>query len=141
MTDKPKSKHRTLIYVAGGVVLFILAPYLLVLASLGWSRLTERIRRVSFDPVDWSDSAQVHADRPVRIRMIDDLLTRYDFRDWSDSQVVELLGVPPAGSSFGNYDLVYWLGRKRGVLMSDRAWLAFRLDSTRVVVEYKLVTD
>ena len=73
--------------------------------------------------------------------MIDDLLTRYDFQDWSDSQVVELLGVPPAGSSFGNYDLVYWLGPKRGVMMIDKAWLVFRLDSTRVVVEYKLVTD
>lgn len=62
-------------------------------------------------------------------------------RGRSRAEIVALLGEPPKTSYFNEYDLVYWLGQKPGLVSIDSEWLVLRLDSMGRVSEYRLVTD
>lgn len=80
--------------------------------------------------------------RPIRIRMVDDLLAENDFKGWNGKKILTLLGPKTETPYFGDWDLVYYLGPGRyGNAVGDSEWLVLRLDSTGVVEEYRVVHD
>jgi hypothetical protein len=73
---------------------------------------------------------------PIRLRMVDDLLARYDFKGWHREQVESLLGPGTKTIYFHDLDLVYYLGPGRyGNAVGDSEWLLFRFDSEGKVTE------
>jgi hypothetical protein len=79
---------------------------------------------------------------PIRIRMIDDLLKRHDFRSQTDEAVEELLGPRTKTKYFSDWDLVYYLGPGRyGNAIGDSEWLVFKFNASNRVLEYKVVHD
>ena len=71
----------------------------------------------------------------IRLKMVDDLLSRYDFHGWSRQEVEALLGEPiyesvEGGKYFIKYDL------REGLNL-----LIFELDSQEHIVEYHIRTD
>lgn len=136
----PKIPTFVIALVVGGALLCAL-PYLLVGGVLSYEVAKERLSRISFDASAWQDSAQVFSTKPVRIRMVDDLLERHDLLGMYREQVVALLGEPGPTDYFSDYDLVYWLGRERGFFSIDSEWLVVRLDEQGRVVEHRITTD
>lgn len=98
----------------------------------------------AFDAAEWqSDTMKAYSqlDRGAypRLGMIDDLLERYSFEGMSRSEVIALLGEPREWEGYSSYDLAYFLGPEpMGI---DFNSLAFRLDSTGVVTEARIVED
>ena len=123
------------------IVAGTMSPFWLLGGLMAFSAGKEYIGQRAFETELWRDSAQVHGPDPVRIRMVDDLLQRHDFRGWARGRVVALLGEPPRTGYFTEYDLVYWLGPERGLVPIDSEWLVFRLDAVGRVGEYRIVRD
>lgn len=73
--------------------------------------------------------------------MVDDLLSRHNFRGMAREQVVAIVGEPDKTEYFRDWEMVYWLGPERGFVSIDSEWLVFRLDGQRKVVDYKIVGD
>jgi hypothetical protein len=132
------------------VLLFVTLMVILVCGVLIWPFLRlgralffvtteEYANRRAFDAALWQDPGQV--DNGIRIRMVDDLLTRQQLQGMTHEQIVELLGNPEETPYFREWDLVYWLGPERGFFSIDSAWLVIRLDPQGRVSEYRLVTD
>ena len=94
-----------------------------------------------FDAAAWRDPKQAYGPLAVRGCMVDDLIAQRRLKGRTRAEVVALLGEPRPTVYFQNYDLVYWLGPERGWISIDSEWLVFRLDATRRVAEYRLVTD
>lgn len=101
--------------------------------------IRERWNRKRFDSVEWQ-SVQSRTNA-VRIRMVDDLLRRHNFRGMTPDQVTALLGEPDKTEYFRNWDLVYWLGPERGFISIDSEWLVFRIDTQKEVSDYQIVRD
>ncbi len=114
------------------------------LALAGWVFFGENVReylaRQPFDPVAWQQALHNQTD-PVRIRMVDDLLRRHQFRGMTRVEVVALIGEPDDTPYFKDWDMVYWLGPERGFMGIDSEWLVFRLDDDKVVNDYRIVRD
>ena len=126
-------------------VAFAIGSFLPYLALVGFLILgpvfRDQLNRTSFDSSAWCDPLLVHSDRPIRIRMVDDLLRDYDLHGRTLEDVEELLGLPDKTAYFSNWDLVYWLGPERGMFSIDSEWLVIRLDDNDQISEYRLVTD
>jgi hypothetical protein len=71
----------------------------------------EWLHRQRFDAVAWREARDGRSE--IRIRMIDDLLSRHDFRGLTRKDVVAVLGEPDETEYFRNWDMVYWLGPER----------------------------
>ncbi|HXG66774.1 MAG TPA: hypothetical protein VNO70_16855 [Blastocatellia bacterium] len=134
------SRNQKIIY--GITTVFAIGLFLLVLWPL-YSLLSsyERPSPMTFDSTAWQQKYRQESDGPMRIRMVDDLLNRHDFRGMSRSEVVSLLGEPDKAEIFPEWDMVYWLGPERHVISIDSEGLAFRLDEQKRISEYRLVTD
>ena len=120
-----------------------LAAALGLAGAVGWPffgyRIHERWRRRGFDAAAWKDVETLTND--ARLRMVDDLLRRYNFRGMARARVTALLGEPRPTGYFKGWDLVYWLGPERGWISIDSEWLVFRLDADKKVSDYKIVRD
>ena len=132
------------------VLLFVTLMVILLCAVLSWpfvrlggtiffASAEEYANRCTFDAALWQDPSQV--DTGIRIRMVDDLLTRQQLQGMTRQQIVDLLGDPEDTPYFRDWDLVYWLGPERGLFSIDSEWLVIRLDPQGRVAEYRLVTD
>jgi hypothetical protein len=121
----------------------ILIPILGIIALLGggaWFVFGDPMRnRQEFDSVAWQ-STQRRVDG-VRVRMVDDLLRRHDFRGLSRVDVTAILGEPDKTNHFRNWDMVYFLGPERGFMGVDSEWLVFRLDELNRAAEYRVLSD
>ena len=127
---------RLLIVIALLIALFSFgaASWVYVGLPIPWFLL-----RSSFDSAEWKGQKQISDD--VRIRMIDDLLRRYNFQGMTREQVVEILGEPDQTSYFKDWDMVYWLGPERGFVRIDSEWLVFQLDGRGRVAEHRIIPD
>jgi hypothetical protein len=114
-----------------------------VIGGGGWfffgATIQERLRRQPFNALAWRGEKTLMND--VRIRMVDDLLDRYNFRGMNHEQVISALGEPDKTEHFNDWDMAYWLGPERGWLSIDSEWLVFRLDWKKIVSDYRIVRD
>ena len=136
-------RHKTVLLVVTLMVILVCAvlirPFLRLGGALFFVTTEEYANRRTFDAALWQDSNQV--DTGIRIRMVDDLLTRHQLQGMTRGKIVELLGDPEDTPYFKDWDLVYWLGPERGFFSIDSEWLVIRLDTQGRVSEYRLVTD
>jgi YD repeat-containing protein len=96
---------------------------------------------IPFDPLAWQDRRKASSREAVRIRMVNNLLSRYELKGLSREEVVRLLGEPDDTASFREWDMVYWLGPERGFISIDSEWLVLRLDEQGRVTECRIVSD
>jgi len=134
---RPKRLLLISLFVAGLVALTVICAG--VWFFYGGS-IRERLSRRRFDPVAWKTDTE-SLTNAVRIRMVDDLLRRYDFRGMTRDQVVAIIGEPDKTEYFKEWDLVYWLGPEHGFIRVDSEWLVFRFDGQKKVSDYRIVTD
>jgi hypothetical protein len=130
-----------LIGVAIGIAIIVAVPWLFVELVLDGGPMARCDGRERFAATAWRDPVLAYGDSAVRGCMVDDLLSRHNFREQSRAQVVVLLGEPRPTDYFSEYQLVYWLGPERGLMSVDSEWLVFRIDTQGRVTEYRLVTD
>lgn len=108
------------VLVYGGLILSLLAR-----------PIFDQVRnQVAFDPVRWRANASARGFWPDRLRMVDDLLASRDLRGMPRDSLEYLLGPRDSTAYWRTWDLVYWLGPKRGLFGLDSEWLVIRLDST-----------
>lgn len=124
-------------------LLVVLFSGIATVLGCGWflfgDSIQEWLQREEFDPVAWK--AGNLARDAVRIRMIDDLLSRHDFHGMSKSQVIAIIGEPDQTDYFNDWDLVYCLGPERGFLSIDSEWLVLRFDNAGKIIDYRIVRD
>jgi hypothetical protein len=90
----------------------------------------------TFTPEKWKKHIE------QRVFMIDDLEKDYDLHKMSKNEVVRLLGEPTDSTYFSDkHNLVYYLGRERGLFGIDSEWLVIWFDSQERVSEYRVFTD
>ena len=125
------------------VYFLLLSPFLIYffwpIASDLLVVVTEPMRRTSFDSAVWKDESLLRTTPDIRIRMIDDLLKGHNFRGQSRAEIEELLGKPDKGQAVKGGDMTYWVGRKKGVIVTTGEWLGFRLNDQQQVVSYGLI--
>jgi hypothetical protein len=125
------------------VYLLLLSPFLIYflwpIASDMLVVVTEPMRRVAFDSAKWKDESLLRPTPDLRIRMIDDLLKVHNFRGQSQAELKELLGNPDKSQVLKEWDMIYWVGRKKGVIVTTGEWLGFRLNEQQQVVSYELI--
>ncbi|MDJ0950317.1 MAG: hypothetical protein QNJ94_15500 [Alphaproteobacteria bacterium] len=121
-------------YVAGGLVFFVT-----VMATFyAWYRVQYYAMGESFDAAAWKSP---HPKRPhIRLRMIDDLLSRYELEGMREEAVIRLLGPTDDTSYFSRWDYVYWLGPERGYISIDSEWLVLRASDGKIS-EFAVVRD
>jgi hypothetical protein len=126
------------------ILLAILIPVcLLVVALLAFLWLyvmpgssTQNLPAIAFDPAKWKDDAM--AEEGVRIRMIDDLLSKYKLQGMSRAEIVGLLGESDDKTGWGDWNMVYCLGPERSWISLDQEWLLLRLDKEQKVTEFEV---
>jgi outer membrane protein assembly factor BamE (lipoprotein component of BamABCDE complex) len=96
-------------------------------------------RKQPFDPIGWQDQERIQ--KGVRLEMADRLIADHQLDGLTKTEVLKLLGEPPATSYFKDWDLVYWLGNERGFVSIDSEWLVIRFDANARVSEYRIVRD
>lgn len=120
-----------------------LVATLCVVGAVGWflfgDTVQEHLRRRPFDATAWQGEKTMTND--VRIRMVDDLLRRHNFRGMTREQVTAIVGESDKTEYFKEWDLVYWLGPERGFMSIDSEWLVFRLDSQKKVTDLRIMRD
>ena len=134
---KRKTK-RTILWI-GCVVLVILAAGLAYAVRFPFG-IDEYLSRRPFDSVAWNKRHDDLANA-TRIRMVDDLLRRHEFRGMTRDEVTAIIGEPDDTPYFKDWDMVYWLGPERGFMGIDSEWLVFRLDGQKIVNDYRIVRD
>lgn len=93
----------------------------------------------AFDPAVWQDESEVQ--KGVRLGMADWLIARRALLGRTRAEVVEILGEPPSTGYFTDWDVVYWLGRERGLIRIDSEWLVLRLGEDGRVADNRIVRD
>ena len=77
-----------------------------------------------------------------RVYMVDDLITTYDLKGKTKSEVMTLLGPPTDTEYFKNdKNIVYYLGNERGIISIDSEWLVIDFDNRDKVKDYVVRTD
>ena len=77
-----------------------------------------------------------------RVYMVDNLLSTYDLKGKTKSEVIELLGAPTDTGYFKTKtNIVYYLGNERGLISIDSEWLVIDFDEGERVVNYSVRTD
>lgn len=100
----------------------------------------EYLERRPFDSLEWRNSLAEERTDPVRIRMIDDLLSRHGLKGMSRAQIDSLLGTPPKTSYFPEYEND-WLGPERGFIRIDSEWLGLQFDASGRVSKVSMLRD
>jgi hypothetical protein len=121
-----RKKSTRYIILASGVALVSIAVWIIWFPG------------VAFDSAVWN-GPQVRDG--VRLKMADRLVARRILIGKSRSDVLGLLGEPPATGYFKEWDLVYWIGPERGFISIDSEWLVLRLGTNGRVSEVKIVRD
>jgi hypothetical protein len=117
-------------YVATGLALVV---YLVVYAPLPFV-----VAWWQPHPMSWDEYLDpLHK----RARMADGLKLGGGLAGKTRTEVVALLGEPPATSYFSEYDLVYQLGRDRTLFGMDSDWLAIRFGLDGQVSEVDVLQD
>ena len=122
-----------------GAVLFPFAVFWLVFG--GYRELREWAQRMPFDSHVWTTRLFDENKEPVRIRMVDNLIQKYELRGMTRSEIIDLLSEPPETGYFSEYDFVYWLGPERGFLSIDSEWLAIKFGPDDRVRKFAIVRD
>ena len=120
---------RCLRTVVGVLVLLVLA--IVIVDAYLW------FTRTRFDSSIWRAATN---NDPVRIEMVDDLMSQYDLVGMTRADVDKLLGIPPSTSYFSEFDYVYWLGPERGYISIDSEWLCLKFRREKVV-EAEVMSD
>ena len=90
----------------------------------------------------WEDRYnQPHKFLDTPHRMVDGFLITNRLKGKSQSEIEELLGVPPETSYFSDWDMVYRLGTERGFIGIDSEWLVLQLDNDGKVIDAQIVYD
>jgi len=126
--------------VLAATLLVVASPFLILFSVLAAGDIKEHRQRVTFDSSVWKASLSTQDD-PIRLRMVDDLLRRYQLRGMREEELVALLGKPPQTDYFSDYQFVYWLGPERGFISIDSEWLAVRIGSDQRVTDARIVRD
>jgi hypothetical protein len=118
----------------------IVLPIVLPLAK-------EYLNRIPFDSAKWQDQSLVKSDNPIRIRMVNDLLNRYNFHGMGREEVIAVLGRPDdveqvstEPEALKGWDMAYWLGPEP-IRHFDAKWLVFRIDAVGRISEFRVVKD
>jgi len=102
-----------------------------------WFILFGRYQVRPFDSASWKAAAwktDIGQHRDIRLRMIDDLLHRYNLVGMSRTQIVDLLGYPnPNESKQTSSEIYYYLGPERGFISIDDEWLDIKFQGDLVV--------
>ena len=107
----------------------------------GYRDLREWAQRIPFDAHAWKTRLFDENKEPVRIRMVDNLIQKYELRGMTRSEIIGLLSEPPKTGYFSEYDFVYWLGPERGFISIDSEWLAIKFGLDDRVQKFAIVRD
>ena len=89
--------------------------------------------RTPFEAAEWKAHLEDrNPGNPIKLNMVDDLLSQHQLIGMNVAEVDQLLGKPPKTKYFENYDYVYWLGPERGVGV-DSEWLGLKFQNDRVI--------
>jgi hypothetical protein len=126
-----------------GVAIFLLvSPFIYFFGQIGYHSVREYSRRIRFESSGWRDEERAGQIKdPIRIRMVNDLISSHRLDHLRRPEVERLLGPKTNTSKFKNHDLVYWLGPERGFISIDSEWLVINFDSEGIVKEYTVVRD
>ncbi len=93
--------------------------------------------RISFNTVEWNgpmtDSKGFFTG--TRLKMVDDLLRRYDFHGWREREIQDLLGKPEHEKIEGQKYLIEYN------LRDGLNWLIFELDNQHKVLDYHVLQE
>lgn len=94
-------------------------------------RLISYSQRTSFESSEWKSHLK---DRdPVKLRMVDDLLSHEKLIGMDIKEINQLLGKPPATGYFKDYNYVYWLGPEPSAFGIDSEWLGIKFLDRKVI--------
>lgn len=96
---------------------------------------------MAFDAQTWRDSKPDFSLTSVRLRMVDDLLSRSPLVGMTLDEIEALLGPRDDTPYFADADLVYFLGQERHPFGIDSEWLVVRLGPDGRAVTASLATD
>lgn len=111
-----------------------------MLKYMSWGNLEYLME---FDEKKWKENKKQknYNKLSVRVAMVDQLMSSGKLDGLKKNDVIQLLGTPKKHGYFSSYDLVYHLGRERGLLSIDSEWLGINFNAESVVKEYKLLRD
>lgn len=113
--------------------------YILLVSFLLFApKLNSYANRSSFESSQWK--VHLESKDPIKLRMVDDLLSRHNLVGLSTEEIEWLLGKPPKTEYFKDYDYVYWLGPERSAFSIDSEWLGIKFESG-IVVKADLLRD
>src|ERR1041385_2100407 len=113
--------------IAGIAIVFAVLIVSVMGYLIGWPIVGSFIYRTSFESSAWKDSIKVYeaTSWPVRIQMVDDLLSSKKLIGLKRKDVINLLGKPSDDGYFKEHSIIYWLGPERGFISIDSEWLVF----------------
>ena len=141
------------ILIAGLIGAVLLAsPVLRLMISFEYFRIREHLSRVPFESEAWKTYRRQFGPSlmtnywayalPVRLRMVDDLMTRQILHGKTRAEVGALLGENVEKQYFREWDLVYFLGPGRyGNAIGDSEWLVIRFNADGRVSDYQVDHD
>lgn len=109
----------------------VLGYILLISFLLFGPKITSYADRTSFEVTQWK--SHLESQDPIKLRMVDDLLSRYRLIGMNTEEIAELIGVPPKTDYFKDYDYVYWLGPERNAFGIDSEWLGLKFQNGKVI--------
>lgn len=98
------------------------------------------VESIPFNSPSWKNEQLGSFENPIKLKMVDDLLEKYQLEGMSKNAINELLGIPESTNYFRSYDYVYWLGPERGPFGIDSEWLCIKFQDD-IVIEAALLTD
>ena len=114
------------------VIAVVIICYLLLVGYLILGPAVKSLlNRKSFNSQEWK--SHTNERNPVKLNMVDDLLSSHQLVGMSKKEVEELLGKPPVTGYFKEYDYVYWLGPERGAFGIDSEWLGIKFKDGNVI--------
>ena len=87
--------------------------------------------RTSFESAQWK--AHLEDGDPIKLNMVNDLLSRHQLIGMTIAEVDQLLGEPSKTEYFKDYDYVYWLGHERSAFSVDSEWLGIKFKNDRAI--------
>jgi hypothetical protein len=124
---------RCLVYGGTIAVLYIAVMMCMVFGPV----LADYSQRGQFDSASWKAAAwktAVGRHSHARLRMVDDLLHRYNLVGMSRAKIVDLLGEPSSNESKQtSSEYIYYLGPERGFISIDDEWLDIKFQGDLVV--------
>lgn len=90
-----------------------------------------------FNSTEWKNPTEANS----RISMINALLLTHTLKGMTRSEVIHLLGEPPASEYFRDWDFVYRLGNERGLFSIDSEWLVVKFGPDGKVAAWDVVRD